>query len=570
LKRYIIPILLAATILLSTAAYNNPRTINQGQVNLNTPGNEPRSLSDIVNFTQKSNLAESQLTPLSSNWEQALRTVNRYAGTPQIYGEACAKYTCPGGTPIPNEIEIATIGVGAEPYAVGVNNATNKVFVANYASNSVSVIDGTTLSVVTSINVGGGPVGVGVNPVTNKIFVSNYVSGTVSVIDGNNLGNAPVTVNVQANPYGVGVNTVTNKIYVANAGSNTVSVIDGNNLANVPVTVNVGSGPVGVGVNPATNKIFVSNSGSGTVSVIDGNLANVPVTVNVGSSPYGVGVNPVTNKIFVANYGSNSVSMIDGNNLGNAPVTVNVGVNPFGVGVNPVTNKVYVVNFGSNSVSAIDGRTNVFVKNIEVGKNPIGVAVNPNTNQIYDTNGVDSTVSVIGQRDEVREACLQAVNPACLVVSSTGTLFPGTGNAVTVNLVAVSIRTNATGVGTQMTLTVLCDNNTSNPSQQCSAFYVDGDIWDPSRTNPGTFLVVNAAPYFYLKWHWWDFTNSLINVWGTWWYGTLPNPNWYWGVYWTWRTYVNYNIGIWLPWWWWTWNWMYYRYWSFWNTNFPT
>ena len=81
-------------------------------------------------------------------------------------------------------------------------------------------------TVVATITVGSGPIGVGVNPTTNKIYVSNYGSGSVSVIDGAT-DTVTATVTVGTNPFGVGVNPATNKIYVANYGSGTVSVIDG-------------------------------------------------------------------------------------------------------------------------------------------------------------------------------------------------------------------------------------------------------------------------------------------------------------------------------------------------------
>jgi hypothetical protein len=220
----------------------------------------------------------------------------------------------------------------------------------------------------------------------------------------------------------------------------------------------------------------------------------------------------------------------------------------------------------------IDGRTNAVLNTVTIGNGPDGISLNPATNRVYVANAFDSSVSVIGQRPEVREACLQAA-ANCLVVSSTGTLFPGTAQATAVSLVAVSLRSNTTKTGTQMALTVVCDNNTTNATRQCSTFYVDGNVWGPGQTDlsKSPFIIQNAEPYFYLQFHWWDFNNQRIVAWGTWWYGTASNPNWYWGIYWWWRTYVNYYIGIpYIPWWWWTWHWMYWRYWAWWGTAFQT
>ncbi len=68
---------------------------------------------------------------------------------------------------------VATVGVGTQPSGVGVNPTTNKIYVANYASDNVSVIAGAADTVTTTVGAGSLPVGVGVNPTTNKIYVEN-------------------------------------------------------------------------------------------------------------------------------------------------------------------------------------------------------------------------------------------------------------------------------------------------------------------------------------------------------------------------------------------------------------
>ncbi|MDQ3713759.1 MAG: hypothetical protein M3388_16275 [Acidobacteriota bacterium] len=62
-------------------------------------------------------------------------------------------------------------------------------------------------------------------PEVNKIYVANYGSDSVTVINGTN--NSTTTVAAGTDPYAVAVNPITNRIYVANNGSNNVTVIDG-------------------------------------------------------------------------------------------------------------------------------------------------------------------------------------------------------------------------------------------------------------------------------------------------------------------------------------------------------
>ena len=77
---------------------------------------------------------------------------------------------------------VATVPVGTNPYGVGVNPTTNRIYVANLSGNTVSVIDGANNTVVATVPVGSNPYGVGVNPMTQRVYVSNFYSNTVTVI----------------------------------------------------------------------------------------------------------------------------------------------------------------------------------------------------------------------------------------------------------------------------------------------------------------------------------------------------------------------------------------------------
>ncbi|TMA07596.1 MAG: hypothetical protein E6J94_04260, partial [Methanobacteriota archaeon] len=77
---------------------------------------------------------------------------------------------------------VGTLPVGNQPYGVGYDSGNGYVYVANYNSNNVSVINGTT--VVASVAVGTLPVGVAYDSGNGYVYVANYNSNTVSVISG--------------------------------------------------------------------------------------------------------------------------------------------------------------------------------------------------------------------------------------------------------------------------------------------------------------------------------------------------------------------------------------------------
>jgi YVTN family beta-propeller protein len=296
-----------------------------------------------------------------------------------------------------------TVAVGPSPYAVAVNPVTNQIYVVNNGTgtggNSVSVINGATDTVAQTITVGNGPDAVAVNPVTNTIYVANKISGTVTVIDGTGV-NSPATVTVGTQPSALAINPVNGQVYVANYSAGTVTVITGTTPSS-PITV--GTGPTAIAVNAVTSEVYVANYSSGNVSVISGNSAT---TVAAGTNPNAIAVDEVTNKIYVANFGSSNITVIDGAN-GNAATTLPTasGTTNSAVAVNPVTNQVYVATQGTTpgTVTVINGAIGGVAATVSttltVGQNPRAVAVNPVSNTIYVANqGIataNSTVSVI-------------------------------------------------------------------------------------------------------------------------------------------------------------------------------
>ena len=77
---------------------------------------------------------------------------------------------------------------------MALNPVTNRIYVVNYGSGTgvgtMAVINGNIDAVIATVNLPSGsannsrPNSVSVNPVTNKIYTANSADGSVSVIDG--------------------------------------------------------------------------------------------------------------------------------------------------------------------------------------------------------------------------------------------------------------------------------------------------------------------------------------------------------------------------------------------------
>ena len=258
--------------------------------------------------------------------------------------------------------EVGTVGATSTVYA----------YVANFGSNTTSVINTTTNIVSSTVTVGVNPIGIAVNPSGTYAYATNYGNSSVSVINAST-NTVSATINVGTNPVGIAVNPSGTYAYVANRGSNSVSVI--NTITNtVSATVTVGVNPYGISVNPTGTYAYTANYGSNSVSVINTTTNTVSATVTVGVNPIGIAVNPTGTYAYTANYGNSSVSVINAS-TNTVSATINVGTNPYGVAINPTGTYAYVVNRGNSSVSVINTTTNTVSATVTVGVNPVGIAV---------------------------------------------------------------------------------------------------------------------------------------------------------------------------------------------------
>jgi DNA-binding beta-propeller fold protein YncE len=335
---------------------------------------------------------------------------------------------------------ITSLPAGPSPVAVAVDEATNKIYVANQGGlyggeiflgdGNITVIDGVTNATTTVVDPNAKfPCSLAVNSSTNKVYVRNWGSANVTVIDGGTNSTATVTDPNAPQPQecsgAVAVNPTTNRIYVANGGSSgpgNISVINGATNSTTTVSDPSAADPIAIAINPVTNRVYVANNGDlganhGNVTVIDGNTnAITTITDPRASLPYSIAVDSVTNKVYVTNAGSENVTVIDG--MTNSTITVTdpnasplaglSALRPVAVAVNETTHAVYVANggcddvyqcatgSGQGSVTVIDGRTNSLTTIINPsGTNPEAVAVNPLTDEIYVANTMSGNLTII-------------------------------------------------------------------------------------------------------------------------------------------------------------------------------
>ncbi len=121
------------------------------------------------------------------------------------------------------------VKVGAIPCAIAVDQTANRVYVANYESNSVSILDGRNDAVLATVAAGKHPQAIAADPIAKEVYVANTGSNSITVI--NTINNSVAgTVPLPSGPFAIAVDSADNTAYVKVFGSEDLIAIDGAKL----------------------------------------------------------------------------------------------------------------------------------------------------------------------------------------------------------------------------------------------------------------------------------------------------------------------------------------------------
>ena len=319
--------------------------VNQASAS-NVTGASPYGVAVVGNTAYVTNQGTNTVTVINTLTGQAI-------GAPIVVGSAPtgAVASLDGAYVFVSNRNSGTVSV--------IRTADNKVVDINPGTTAVDALKVGSQPEMLAINTGKITIATGEIAVGTRLYVANYASNTVSVVDISNpvapkvIDTNPATtttvdaIAVGSNPRGIAFAQTANgpRVYVVNRTSGTVSVIDA-----------------------VTNKVVDANPA--TPTTID--------AIKVGSTPQLIVVSGDGTRAYVTNYGSNSVSIIDTttNKLIDAnpatPTTVDaiaVPSTPIGVALSKDGALLYVAN-GNDRISVIDTKTRAVINTIQIDTTP--------------------------------------------------------------------------------------------------------------------------------------------------------------------------------------------------------
>lgn len=326
---------------------------------------------------------------------------------------------------------VANITVGTQPEGIAYDPASGEVFVANYASDNVSVINDTTDHVVATIRVGGGPgngpEGVSYDPRTGDIYVPNYLTGNVSVLNGTtNALLATLSLTAWKSLDGVAYDSRSGATYAADL-SGTLYPIARGGLTGPPTPLPT---PLGEAYDPAQGEMFVTDLYSSNVSIVN-TTANVlvrtvpvgpPVPPLPGVEPEGIAYDYGHGEMFVVNYISNNVTVLnDSRNATVANITLLQPpcFDPITPAYDARTGEVFVTCNSATYVAIINDTNDTNYALAPVGAGPYSDVWDSGHGEIFVTNDLSNNVTVLAVR---------SVSSAVFPVTFTETGLPGGTN----------------------------------------------------------------------------------------------------------------------------------------------
>lgn len=288
-------------------------------------------------------------------------------------------------------------------------HSDGKVYVANQNSDTVSVIDVDSLTLIENISVGDVPHNINHTPNGELILVTNKNINIASPPSLSLISSATNQLVGTVENIGSRIEHVvaidSNTAYVTeDLEHNAVAVID-IDQRRVSRYISVGVKPHGLWPTPGGDALFVPNQLSGTLSKIDVESGTVEAETSIGRTPTMAVVSPDGQFVYVTLYGERGVAVVNARMVESGQLqiydVIDVGEGPAQVAITPDGNYVLVPCEGPGALYVIDARTRKVVNIINTGDGAHGVDISNDGNLAFVSNRGPGTLSVIDLREGV-------------------------------------------------------------------------------------------------------------------------------------------------------------------------
>lgn len=178
---------------------------------------------------------------------------------------------------------------GLDPVGhIDVSPDGRRLYVANLATDGVTVLDVESLELVERVSVGDGPNESRVTPDGRTLFVANWNSSDVTVIDTTTFESV-ATLSVGEGTHGVAISPDGSEVWIANRISNDIVVVDALRLEPI-ARLSAGAYANHLTFTPDGALVVVSNARANEVMVFDAATRVLRARIAVGAEPHEIAI----------------------------------------------------------------------------------------------------------------------------------------------------------------------------------------------------------------------------------------------------------------------------------------
>jgi|GEM_PF-3070998 YVTN family beta-propeller protein len=327
-----------------------------------------------------------------------------------------------------------------------------------------------------NVPVGRDPVGVVFDPTDDEAFVSNSGSNSVSVVSGSS-NTVVATIPVGSDPWGLAWDGVDHEVWVTNSVSANVSVIDTyTNSVVHTINLSADTSPEGIAYDSSTGFLYVTEGNAQDVALLDAADDRWAGNVSSGLGGTQAVFDPMDSLVYTSNQDSNNVTAFAQTTPTNSHVVANITVpnEPSGLAYDPATDEVYVSEYTGDMVDVIQPSSESVQANFTVGSYPTAMAVDTGHQTLYINNDLGGTTSI---------AAIPALPPTPTQEFDESGLPSGATWYVNISGQAPQLTTINGGAGTTITVSLSAASYT----------YSAATNWKNWTTSSGGAFTVNAT-----------------------------------------------------------------------------
>ena len=376
--------------------------------------------------------------------------------------------------------DVQTASVGQIPTDIVLDEAGGKLYVANFGSGTVSVLDAATLTMLGEIKVGANPNALAIHPARHRVYVLNQGSDTLSVIN-TETDRAEATVRVGRRPWAMALDERADRLYVVNRRSGDLSVIEGHSLevSQIPV----GKRPVALALDDR-GRVYVANQGDSTVAIVEPGTGRV-ATIPVGREPKSLAYNPLSRRVYASSQ-EPVVSVID-TDLGREVERMLVSAKA-ALAVDPTDGMVYLAD---TAKLLAFGPLGDLLWAAPLPDTPTRIVPDGQAGKVYVSHWNTNALSVVDTTTRQVETVGVGANPSAILLDRprgrvlvVNTAYPAAGKSTETGAVSSLDRT----VSTERV-----SGPASNPSAATATIGGQWTTYQPPDTTPGLQQLIVAA-----------------------------------------------------------------------------